>query len=383
MLDETTNFTTKFSHLNVIIFFFFLKLLKINCEDIECKKNTSLLNTNCFNNILLFNEKKYRSGHFATNKKGDLILEFSEDIGSSINNKGRLFYGLKKDGRYFFDNEKATYEFDITGAKISNSDTTLYYGRFEARNLFVSLGNDNDNEYLFSVSSYDSVVELHNITNENNNHNTWFTTNFFNLSANIHSFEYSLFEIKDESTYIIAFVPITSGSGNDERGDAFIIKKFRFKSFSNDAYEEINITQYNQNYNNRIISAFSMDDCNIIVVFFFKKTKTESNNEFGKYALNFYDYNLNLKYSTNISDEFPLIGTGNGIFFRGFYLKEKYLACIFFTNQYNGNLLNFQIRNFLVEGVVNYGSNPILTYNISTINFNTDIIFSDFLKIDE
>ena len=108
------------------------------------------------------------------------------------------------------------------------------------------LGNDVDNEYLLSVSSYDSVVELHNITNDNNNnHHTWVTTFFFNLSANIHSFEYSLFEIKNESTYILAFIPITSGSGTGERGDAFILKKFRLKSFGNyDTYEEINITKY-------------------------------------------------------------------------------------------------------------------------------------------
>ena len=214
MKDETANRITKFSHYNIIIFFIFLKLLKINCEDIECKKNISLLNTNCFNNILLFNEKKYRSGHFATNKKGDLILEFSEDNGSNSINNARLFYGLKKDGRYFFNNEKATYEFNITGAKILESNSTIYYGRYESRNLFVSLGNDVDNEYLLSVSSYDSVVELHNITNDNNNnHHTWVTTFFFNLSSNIHSFEYSLFEIKNESTYILAFIPITSGSG--------------------------------------------------------------------------------------------------------------------------------------------------------------------------
>ena len=35
-------------------------------------------------------------------------------------------------------------------------------------NLFASLENNNrDNEYLFSISTYKSIVELHNIKSDN------------------------------------------------------------------------------------------------------------------------------------------------------------------------------------------------------------------------
>ena len=53
-------------------------------------------------------------------KNGDLVLEFSEDneISSS-----RLFYGLTKDGRYFFKNQSSyTYELNINNENIESLD---------------------------------------------------------------------------------------------------------------------------------------------------------------------------------------------------------------------------------------------------------------------
>ena len=130
----------KYFDINIIILFLLLKTLKINCEDIECKRDASLFNTKCFNNILKFDNKRYRNGHFATNQKGDLIIEFSEN---GDNNHFRLFYGLKSDGRYYFENESPTYELNITLAKHS-VESTHYYARYESNNLFVSLNNNED-----------------------------------------------------------------------------------------------------------------------------------------------------------------------------------------------------------------------------------------------
>ena len=378
--DEITICTKKYWHLNIILLFFFLKIININCDDIECKKNSSLLNTNCFNNIKLFNSKKYRAGHFASNKKGDLIIEFSEDDGDSCSS--RLFYGLKSDGRYFFNEEKAIYEFNINGAKVSEQNSDYYYARYESKNLFVSLESDDNNEYLFSVSSFNSLAELHNLTNTGNEHITWTTKNFFNfVEEHIHSFEYSLFQIKNESAYVVAFIPKTPNL-SDDKGDTFKIIKFKFQSFDTNTYQQINMTEYKNNCNNRIISAFSMDDCNIIVVFFFNKTKTENDKDFGKYTYIMYDYDLNYKSSRDFEvSEFSVDG-GDGIFFKGLYLTQNFAAFIYFTTQYNGKSLFFETCKFLKNGD-NPELNNIINYNINTINFNTYVSLSDFLKIDD
>ena len=63
-----------------------------------------LTNKNCYNDVITFNDDKWRSGHAVTNKYGDLIVEFSLNPGESFK---RLFYGLNKYGRYYFPGEKA------------------------------------------------------------------------------------------------------------------------------------------------------------------------------------------------------------------------------------------------------------------------------------
>ena len=82
----------------------------------ECDLDPSLNNVQCFNNIIKFEHKHYQSSNLAISKNGDLVIEFSEDneISSS-----RLFYGLTKDGRYFFKNQSSyTYELNIDNENI-------------------------------------------------------------------------------------------------------------------------------------------------------------------------------------------------------------------------------------------------------------------------
>ena len=66
-----------------------------------------------------------------------MIIEYSYD-------KSRLFYGLKKDGNYFFGNSP------IKVIEYIYSDEGLS-SRYESNNIFVSTQNDNskEKEYLF------------------------------------------------------------------------------------------------------------------------------------------------------------------------------------------------------------------------------------------
>ena len=104
------------------IYIFFLKLQIFNCEcgrdtpiftenecrlqyctkahfdSGYCKIDNSIINTTWLNDIILFDFYKFRFGNFAMNSNGDMIYECSDE-----ETKGkRLFYGLKKDGSYYF-----------------------------------------------------------------------------------------------------------------------------------------------------------------------------------------------------------------------------------------------------------------------------------------
>ena len=356
-------------HLFFIIFLL-LNISEIYCEEIECKNNSVITNTNCFNELKFFNGKNYRSGHFAMNKKGDLIIEFSEE-----NTRRRLFYGLKSDGGYYFSNEEATYELDITPVKISDSEE--YLARYEAINLFVNLENDDTNEYLFSVSSFNSVVELHNLNSDNDTHYTWSAKNFFELAEDyILSFEYPLFEIKNTSTYILVLIPRKGSSCNDE-SDSYIIKKFKFTSYNTNGNQIIKTIVCNDNYFYRIISAFSMDDYNILVVFYVAKINDNS----GKYVIKFYDYDLNEKNNTISLSEPPSNSNKEGVFFKSLYLKEKYAAFIFFSND-GTQKLNFHLKELKTDDS-GYNFDNKITWNINDINFIPESGLGDFVKIND
>ena len=121
------------SKIYFIFIIHFIILTNIKCQN--CVKDIAIEDTECFNSILIFNfpNKFYRSGHFALNKNGDMIIEYSYD-------KYRLFYGLKKNGKYFFPN--ITKEIEI----INTDGNSTKIQRYESINSFISLINDTNKE---------------------------------------------------------------------------------------------------------------------------------------------------------------------------------------------------------------------------------------------
>ena len=161
----------------ITIILFLSNLIPIICQlpQYDCNFFSPLTQTQCFNNIFKFDHKNYQSNNFARNKNGDLVLEFSEDneISSS-----RLFYGLTKDGRYLFSNESSySNEFNVVIEEETFYDNDFYYldKIKKSKNLFISIKNSpiNGNQYLFSINSYNSMVELYDLNNDNNNYYIW------------------------------------------------------------------------------------------------------------------------------------------------------------------------------------------------------------------
>ena len=116
----------------------------------RCQNGLTIsIDINCYTSVLFFNNKNYIFGHFAINNKGHMIVEYSDD-------NSRLFYGLKANGRPFFDTENNIKELAIQ----NGNDATQ---RYESNNIFIYLEDDIKKEkgYLFSASSYISTTELH------------------------------------------------------------------------------------------------------------------------------------------------------------------------------------------------------------------------------
>ena len=78
-------------------------------------------------------------------------------------------------------------------------------------------------------------------------------------------YKYSLFEIKDESPYLMAVIP-KNIINNNIALNKFIIK-FSFKSFDSEVYNEIKSINYEPFLNSTIINIFCMDEINTLVIF--------------------------------------------------------------------------------------------------------------------
>ena len=233
----------------LIIFILFLSNLNIFfCEDKNNLENIfhssieidlSINDTNYFNNIIKFNNKNYKSGKFTINNKGDLILELSDN--NDINS--RLFYGLTKEGRYLFNN-KSSYTQEIN---ININQQILSNNKgYNDFSLFVSIYNNSNinKQYLFSINSNYPLVELFDLNDKSNENYIWSLYEFFGMNSIDYNFEYkySLFEIKDESSYLIAVIP-KNIINNNIALNKFIIK-FSFKSFDSEVYNEIKSINY-------------------------------------------------------------------------------------------------------------------------------------------
>ena len=255
-----------FSKDKIFLLYLLIKIEIIYCN--SCKDNNIITNSECFNNIIKFDNKTYRAGHHAINKNGDMIMEYSAQ-------DSRLFCGLKENGEYFFD--------DNTPIKVIeniNKDGS-YDRRYESINLFISLENDNkEMQYLLSISSYHALTELYDINT--NNYQVKSRTDF---SGNeIFSFQFQMLEtiIDNKNIYFLLYIHETSS-----QGDSITIKKFGFTSFSLSSYVDIQSITINNNCYTRIISSYIVEEKELIALFFVMKIN--------RLVVSFYNFTLGSK----------------------------------------------------------------------------------------
>ena len=387
----------------MISIFLFLFIQTCFCTDINPCDNYQcyLSNSECFNNILYFDHKQDLSNNFAINKKGEMILELYEYYDYDGMFTSRLFYGLTKDGKYFFSNQSSyVYELNIDINEEIFDYYSYYniYSSYNSLNLFVSIKNaDNkDNQYLFSINSYYSIVQMYKLNKENISYIIWNFNNFFNLDEDAYFFpyEYSIFELSRELTYIITFIPKIKVY--EELCKVNFIKKFRFKSFDKSAFEEIKSINYEQFLNHTILSSFLMDDLGILGIISYLEIEenVSSDSIYFRFVINFYTFDLralpNIKNKELFSkSSFYFQGDNGNVFYKSICLKNNQLLSIY--SKYSDNY--FYIAHYFKFELsqINYlnPSNPVIQlrcdqYETNSYPFNDKYIsLTDYTKIDD
>ena len=110
------------------------------------------------NKIIRLGDEDFRFVHFSTNLDGDMIVDTSTSSDSSYKSE-RRFFGLKKNGRFYFKNNSpflSLYE--------ANN-----YAKIYAESCFIQISTDDENngkEYLFSMSISGGSVDIYDFEQE-------------------------------------------------------------------------------------------------------------------------------------------------------------------------------------------------------------------------
>jgi hypothetical protein len=255
----------------------------------------------------------YRAGHFAINSKGDMIIEYS-------NLQYRLFYGLKGNGKNYFP--EGTKEIEIT----SDTITSSYIRRYESINFFVSFKDDINKlkEYLMSISSYVTILEIHDF--ENDIYNISESTAFVDKPAGIYSYIFHVLEIKINNQ-IYYFCIYIYKIGNNSGSYRYVISIKRFQLTNLDLNSIVEETQITVNYcpGNRITSSIIIDYYNLIAIFFMGTD--------GYFYASFYNYDLESKGNNKLTQFRDSISSVNdGVFLKSCYLYGEFVAFIYFSD---------------------------------------------------
>ena len=313
------------------------------------------------NRIIKLGENNLRYGHFSFNSNGDMIV----DTSAFPVNKERKFFGLKKNGRFFF---KDTNGKEIPFISIYADHTK---GRIEGESYFIKLtssdSNINGRELLFGISKNEDsnpgyFAELYNLNAKNMT--KYITSNILgNLIAD--SFTITKFPDESSSTYYYIFTYIVFNYGFYYLN----IKKTYFSFDLNEGYHHVIEKQSLQVMFHRMVSCFYTKNLLYICTYL---------NLY--YQLKIIVYNLDFSSSTESSLYESFIIYGERLFFKGIHLKEEIGFFIYFTpNVYYPTFSILQCNND--KSMTPYSNFDKI--NVDKTTFDNDDTRNDLIKLND
>ena len=296
--------------------------------------------------MLKFNSQHYRAGHFAFNSKGDMFIEYSYK-------NHRLFFGLKKNGKYYFSDEEGN-EIPTKEMQIGSDEDSGK--RYESQNIFVSLKISGDKQYLFSIGTYVSVAELHDLDTGNY---VYEPTDQL-LGNGIYSYIFTLEEIindDDEKKYLLTYI-------NDKK---YILQLLSFNQFSlSNVTIDSNYGSATLSFDIRIVSSFIMDSR--IVLFYIDDSRY--------YKLIIFKFDLTLNGYADI-DQLNDFNEGIGIFSKSFHLRDYFAIFLYYkglgTSSLRLKIGTLDTTNSFTEK---------FSKDLNQYFFHTSTLLNDFVKLN-
>ena len=338
----------------------------------ECSVNNTIIKTQWLNDIILLDYDKFRYGSFTINSKGDMIYECSVE-----NTKIRLFYWIKSDGSFQFENENGE-KMPTKTILVQNADgdANSFPKRYESQ--IVSVLVNNIGEYLITISLWEGYMEYYDL--ENIDYSFIYAMDFTNYD--IHSYVGNLNEIKNGDTREYWHTFIGQDKNDRSQNNFYLIcQKYSFSS---------NRLQINSGYSiegkikknidkgaiSRMVSTFKINS-NLYVFFYLNKNYGNNNIEF---IIELYNNNFQSQNSLaigNIEGEYEPYRY-EGVFSKGINIKNNLGVFIYYKS--NTNLCP-RIRIYEINS---YSFTEKFDFTLNSPgDLNTGPILNDMIKISD
>ena len=214
----------------------------------------NIIITQELNNIINIGIPNFQYINFASFSNGDMILETSSNI---YNNNTKIFYGIKNNGRGYFEDPKTQEENYFYSLNINQSNNGIIK-KNESENLIIQEANNqiNTKEYLISIPKGDSYVEI--IDFENNIIYQKEVTDFTDIdiiSEEGNSF-IPLF-YNNSQCYLFCFI----GKNNSMSSYSFILQIHKFNSINKFENEKTKINEIINNQTIILLKSFAGISC--------------------------------------------------------------------------------------------------------------------------
>ena len=333
-----------------------------------CSIENDIAKTQWLNNFIIFNEYRYRFSNMAINKKGDFIFETSSEELNGV----RLFFGLKKNGKYYFTNN---YNETMPIKKIIVLDDKNEGAmRYESNIFFIKIKNEKfeeSKEFLLSISIFYGFMELYDLDDE---YEPVSKVSAVDLNQFVNYAKYCPFIELNSKEYLYFF---TGKHKDDDGWNNFyiIIKKYIFYDniLNLDNMQDIPTKAIRASYS-RNTNAFKTDS-NQIVLFYLDIQN--------RYKIEVLDENLEtqkVKYFEQIPSSYNF---NNEYFNKCIHLRDNIGIFIYYLKPTDGAFPYVSIEDIDIEG----GSiNTLFNFNLGEITkeyqFNGYPHLNNLIKIN-
>ena len=326
----------------------------------ECKINNLIVKTQWLTNLIPISEVNFRYISPVFTKNDDLIIQTTKSTGSPE----RKFFGIRKNGRYYFnDSNGEEYPYFTVNATNENGDTTNS-GLSMLQNVgsIIYLEND-DSDYFLSIGAYNtSYSEI--IDFKRNSLSRVLTSTLYYVK--ITSETGSIFEMKgseNKKYYVISFLTV----------DYFMIKLYTFDTTDIGTGSTRIIFLYQRATNKKkSTSCFEAPPSNYIFCFF------QDNN----YYFTIYVYAATLSLTKLFGKEFDYasyIAGNENLFMKALHLTQNAGFYIYYKTLSN-TFPTIQIKEW-DEGSLLNDFNSFGTIELDKYSFNPNLHLNDVIKL--